>query len=112
MYLLGLVSEHLNLSLKSSSIYSGLLNIILNEDPTYSGFNSLNDEKIMSTLELLKGRLQFFPEALSIGSLLMNDYSNEVKMKYEDKKEFKRSVNKSILFFLATCLADWYVCIM
>lgn len=82
------------------------------KDPNHSGFKPIPDDHIMPLSDLLKSRNLYFKEAVTIGRGFLTEYCTEIKKMYEDRREFRSTARNGAIFFVATCLLDWLICVI
>jgi hypothetical protein len=81
-------------------------------DPAYAGFHQIKDETQLPIDLITIGRRKFFREGDSIGQQLLEAYIREVQSFYNTKSENRQTLQRGFVFFIVTCLLDWYVCVM
>ena len=79
-------------------------------DPGFTGFKALPDDHAFPIDQLLRGRREFFPQGVYIGSTLMKDVTAERRLLYFDRKEFRENRRLGFYFFVVTCILDVIVC--
>ena len=97
--------DSLELNVKSRCVY-------IWSDPLYTGMKPLPDDHLIPVDELVASRLKYFDEGNRIGTSMMNSYTGERRLVYSDKREFRENMRYGAVFFVATCLLDWLVCII
>ena len=84
----------------------------LHQDPEYTGFKPLPDDHVINLRDALRSRHLYFKEGTAVGSGFMTDYCAEMRVVYEDRRDFYATLRNGAIFFVGTCLLDWLVCVI
>lgn len=79
-------------------------------DSEYTGFKPLPDDHVILAEDALRSRQLYFKEATTVASGFMTDYCAEMRIMYEDRRDFYATVRNGVIFIVGTCLLDWLVC--
>ena len=75
-------------------------------DPSYTGFQAIDDAAVAHTRSLVVANRIFFAESFSISKQFVNDYIGSRRRLYHEKGETKKSIRRGMWFFLACCFLD------
>lgn len=81
-------------------------------DPNYSGFKPLDDDFELSIQEIVNGRQRFFQEGGRVGKEFLTHMKATIEELEENKRENKQTLKRGFVFFIITCFADYFVCVM
>lgn len=79
-------------------------------DKNYSSFQDLTDDQEIGVNDILASRVTYFHEGNSIGKHFIESYIAQRRVKVNDKEETRQNIRLGGIFFLLTCLVDWYLC--
>lgn len=81
-------------------------------DPDYTGFKPLADDYAVTVPDLIKSRQEFYKEGTQVGEKFVEEILARRREFYNNKQANRETMARGLLFFIATCFADWYVCVM
>lgn len=64
----------------------------------------------MTATALMKARRDFYEDGTEVGQQFMRDYVGDRNSYYNDKAENRTTLQRGVVFIIATCLLDWLVC--
>jgi hypothetical protein len=74
------------------------------------GFQELDDSSERQAEDIYTARLKYFDEGNSIGKELVDAYVVDRRVYYNEKDEMRSNLRLGAVFFVVTCLLDWYIC--
>lgn len=77
--------------------------------PGYSGFTPVDDNVLMDTRTLLKGRRMYFEEGEMLAEQFLKDFTNKRKEYYNERRELRSLMVRGVVFFFAVSFADMFV---
>jgi len=98
--------DKFELNLKSRCVFAW-------SDPSYKGFQAIDYENQTMTLDkLIATRRTLCPEGIIVAKSFTTDYIGNRRTFYYDKREFRKSCWKALLFFTTTVILDVIVTTM
>ena len=78
-------------------------------DPKFEGFHMHPDTDTKTINELLECRRKYFADLTRVGFKYVDAYRIERDMYWVDKEEFNENMRYGFVFFILTCIADYYI---
>ena len=78
-------------------------------DPNFEGFHMLPDTDTKTVNELLECRRKYFGDMTRVGFKYVDAYRIERDLYWVDKNEFDENMRYGFIFFILTCIADYFI---
>ena len=64
---------------------------------------------LINSGDLLRSRLQYFPESSQLAKKYVQHLITDRQLEYNDTKEFRDNCKMGFVYFILTCIADFYI---